>query len=187
MMDINEKLLNQDNIATNIDSKNDASKLENDPDIKQVNVLKKIISDLEADFLNQKALSQERLKLYRDRIQKDVNNALKFSLNNFINSLLPTIDNIERALGVFDEKDEHVKSIFYELKVILRSFMKLFKKFGLIVIDESNVPFNPDIHQAMIIKSSSDKQKNCVISIIQKGYLLNGRLLRPAMVIVSKP
>ncbi|XBC38397.1 MAG: nucleotide exchange factor GrpE [Buchnera aphidicola (Floraphis meitanensis)] len=153
----------------------------------QVDVLNNTIINLKEELLAQKLLSKEKIKLYHNRVKKNLDDTYKFSLNNFISSLLPTIDNIEYALKLFNKNDKNLMPVFDELKIILKNFLKLLKQFGLEPIDDSNILFDPNIHQAITMKHSNDIKENYVISIMQKGYLLNGRLLRPAMVIVSKP
>jgi len=187
-MDIKEKLLKESNV-NHINLEDNKSVLDSNSNIDEnkIHILSKQIIDLNTDLVNQKLLAKEKLKLYRNRSKKEIDNTYKFSLNKFINLLLPTIDNIERALNLFNKEEKIFYPIFDKLENVLQSFIKLLKKFGLEIINESNVPFNPDIHQAMVIKSSTNVKENYVISVMQKGYLLNGRLLRPAMVIVSKP
>ncbi|XBC38931.1 MAG: nucleotide exchange factor GrpE [Buchnera aphidicola (Melaphis rhois)] len=187
-MDIKEKLLKESNV-NHINLEDNKSVLDSNSNIDEnkIHILSKQIIDLNTDLVNQKLLAKEKLKLYRNRSDKEIDNTYKFSLNKFINLLLPTIDNIERALNLFNKEEKIFHPIFDKLENVLQSFIKLLKKFGLEIINESNVPFNPDIHQAMVIKSSTNVKENYVISVMQKGYSLNGRLLRPAMVIVSKP
>lgn len=154
--------------------------------IQDISILNKKIKDLEKNMLDKTLLSREKIKLYRHRTDKDIENTYKFSLSNFINALLPIIDNIERSLKLFDKEDKILNPIFIKLQDLLNSFLKLLREFGLKEIKKSKIPFNPDIHQAMATQNFKNMEENYVVSIMQVGYLLNGRLLRPAMVIVSK-
>ncbi|XBC39445.1 MAG: nucleotide exchange factor GrpE [Buchnera aphidicola (Nurudea shiraii)] len=154
--------------------------------IQDISILNKKIKDLEKNMLDKTLLSREKIKLYRHRTDKDIENTYKFSLSNFINALLPIIDNIERSLKLFDKEDKILNPIFIKLQDLLNSFLKLLREFGLKEIKKSKIPFNPDIHQAMATQNFKNIEENYVVSIMQVGYLLNGRLLRPAMVIVSK-
>lgn len=185
-MDIQKEILDRHDIS-DCDEKNDKLKSNVNVDMEKINILNKQISDLELNLLDQELFSKNKLKSYYDRVKKEIDNAYKFALQDFFNALLPTIDNIERSLDLFEKKDDIIKPIFSELNVTLKSLMKLLTKFGLTQVNETCVPFNPDIHQAMTIQSSKKIKENYVISVMQKGYLLNGRLLRPAMVTVSKP
>lgn len=149
------------------------------------NLNKKII-DLNLEFLNKNLLMKNNLKLYKIRIETEINKIHKFSLANFFIELFPVIDSIECALNIFNNNDKILYPIFKMLDEIYKSLVDLLINYGLIVIKDVNVPFNPDIHQAITLKYVDNIKENHVVSIMQKGYLLHDRLLRPAMVIVSK-
>lgn len=122
----------------------------------------------------------------RRRMEQDVEKAHKFALERFSNELLPVIDNLERALSAVNPEDEAQKSMLEGLELTLKSFLDAVKKFGIEVVEETKVPFNPDVHQAISMVDAADHESNHVVTVMQKGYTLNGRLLRPAMVMVSK-
>ena len=122
----------------------------------------------------------------RRRTEQDIEKAHKFALEKFSAELLPVIDNLERALALTNKDDPAMASMLEGIELTLKSLLDAVRKFGIDVVQDKNVPFNPDVHQAMTIIDSADHESNHVIDIMQKGYTLNGRLLRPAMVIVSK-
>lgn len=122
----------------------------------------------------------------RRRAEMDVEKAHKFALEKFASELLPVIDNLERALDVADKADESQSSMLEGVQLTLKSLLDTVRKFGIEVVDEVNVPFNPEVHQAMTMLESDQHAPNSVMMVMQKGYTLNGRLLRPAMVAVSK-
>ncbi|QNH64858.1 nucleotide exchange factor GrpE [Proteus vulgaris] len=122
----------------------------------------------------------------RRRTQQDIEKAHKFALEKFSNELLPVLDNLERALSAADHENESLKPMIEGLELTLKSFLDAVRKFGIEVVEEKNVVFNPDVHQAMTLIDSPEHESNHVVDVMQKGYTLNGRLLRPAMVIVSK-
>ncbi len=122
----------------------------------------------------------------RRRAEMDVEKAHKFALERFSNELLPVIDNLERALEAADRDNEGSQAMIEGLELTLKSFIDAVSKFGVDVVSEPNVPFNPEVHQAITMLDSPEHQSNTVMNIMQKGYTLNGRLLRPAMVIVAK-
>ncbi|MCM2679653.1 nucleotide exchange factor GrpE [Echinimonas agarilytica] len=122
----------------------------------------------------------------RRRSATDVEKAHKFALEKFVNELLPVIDNMERALLVADRDQEALKPMIEGVELTLKSFTDGVVKFGVEVIDPQGEAFNPDLHQAMSMQESAEMAPNTVIAVMQKGYQLNGRLLRPAMVMVSK-
>lgn len=122
----------------------------------------------------------------RRRTQQDIEKAHKFALEKFSNELLPVLDNLERALSATDHENETMKPMIEGLELTLKSFLDAVRKFGIEVVEEKNVVFNPEVHQAMTLIDSPEHESNHVVDVMQKGYTLNGRLLRPAMVIVSK-
>ncbi|MEQ5393468.1 nucleotide exchange factor GrpE [Proteus sp. fly-1013] len=130
--------------------------------------------------------AQAEIENIRRRTQQDVEKAHKFALEKFSNELLPVLDNLERALSAADHENESLKPMIEGLELTLKSFLDAVRKFGIEVVEEKNVVFNPEVHQAMTLIDSPAHESNHVVDIMQKGYTLNGRLLRPAMVIVSK-
>ena len=122
----------------------------------------------------------------RRRTEQDIEKAHKFALEKFSNELLPVIDNLERAIDAADRESEESKAMLEGLDLTLKTFLDAVSKFGIVPVDEANVPFNPEVHQAMTMIESPAHSAGQVINVMQKGYTLNNRLLRPAMVIVSK-
>ncbi|MGL5292167.1 MAG: nucleotide exchange factor GrpE [Vibrionaceae bacterium] len=122
----------------------------------------------------------------RRRSEQEVDKARKFALERFAGELLPVIDNLERALEVGDLQNEALKPMQEGVALTLKTMLSVVQKFGLKVIDPHGEPFNPDWHQAMSIQESAEHAPNTVMLVMQKGYELNGRVLRPAMVMVSK-
>ncbi|WP_340621048.1 nucleotide exchange factor GrpE [Xenorhabdus siamensis] len=122
----------------------------------------------------------------RRRAEQDVEKAHKFALERFANELLPVIDNLERALEAADRTNETLAPMIEGIELTLKSFIDAVGKFGIEVVSDTHVPFNPEVHQAMTMMESDQHEPNQVMLVMQKGYTLNGRLLRPAMVAVSK-
>jgi len=122
----------------------------------------------------------------RRRAAIDVEKARKFALEKFANELLPVIDNMERALQGTDAEAEATKAVYEGVELTLKSFVGTVEKFGLTVVDPLGEPFNPEHHQAIGMQPSPDFPANTVMMVMQKGYILNERLLRPAMVMVSQ-
>ncbi|MCV2526255.1 MAG: nucleotide exchange factor GrpE [Candidatus Lightella neohaematopini] len=121
----------------------------------------------------------------RRRSIQDIEKAHKFALENFMIELLPVIDNLERALITID-KDDALSSTKKGIELTLQSLISVMRKFGLDLIDKNLVQFDPSIHQAISIDKSGKYEPNQVICIVQKGYTLNKRLIRPAIVTVSR-
>ena len=122
----------------------------------------------------------------RRRAEQDVEKAHKFALEKFSGDLLPVIDSLELALAHSSADDEHVKQIREGVELTLKMFQDTLKRYQLETLDPHGEPFNAEHHQAMAMQESADVEPNSVLKVFQKGYLLNGRLLRPAMVVVSK-
>ena len=120
------------------------------------------------------------------RAEQDVEKARKYALERFCSELLPVVDNLERALEATVGDDEIVKPIAEGVELTLKSFQDALKKFNIEAVDPQGEPFDPQLHQAMSMVENGEVEPNTVIAVMQKGYTLNGRLVRPAMVMVSK-
>ena len=122
----------------------------------------------------------------RKRAQGEIDKARKFALEKFAGELLPVADNLERALQVANPEDEAIKPIVDGVELTLKSFISTIEKFGMTVIDPQGETFNPEKHQAMSMQENAELPPNSVLAVMQKGYEINGRLLRPAMVMVTR-
>jgi molecular chaperone GrpE len=122
----------------------------------------------------------------RRRTDLDVEKAHKFALEKFANELLPVLDNLERAIELADKENEALKPMIEGVELTLKSMQSGVAKFGLVALDPINQPFDPNAHQAMSMVPSADVAPNTVIAVMQKGYDLNGRVIRPAMVMIAK-
>jgi molecular chaperone GrpE len=122
----------------------------------------------------------------RRRTEQDIEKAHKFALEKFSGELLPVIDNLERALDMADKSNPELAGLIEGVELTLKSLLDAVCKFGVEVVSDIHAPFNPELHQAMTMMESEELDPNHVIMVMQKGYTLNGRLLRPAMVAVSK-
>jgi molecular chaperone GrpE len=130
---------------------------------------------------------QAEMQNLRRRTEQDVEKAHKYGQEKFSIELLSVMDNLERALDAASQHDdESVKAIYDGVNLTLKSFMDCFSKFNIEVIDPLGEPFDPQKHQAMSIQENPEAEPNTVISVLQKGYTLHGRVIRPAMVMVSK-
>ena len=145
-------------------------------------------AELAADKAKDDALRvQAEMQNLRRRTEQDVEKAHKYGQEKFSIELLSVMDNLERALDAASQHDdETVKAIYDGVNLTLKSFMDCFSKFNIEVIDPLGEPFDPQKHQAMSIQESPEAEPNTVISVLQKGYTLHGRVIRPAMVMVSK-
>lgn len=117
------------------------------------------------------------------RVQRDVENAHKYGLEKFVLELLPIIDSLERSLTL-PEEQKH--SVLEGVNMTLQMLYTALDKFGIEQINPMNEPFKPEFHQAVSAQVDPNVAPNTVINVLQKGYLLNNRLIRPALVVVSK-
>ena len=151
--------------------------------------LEKALSEAQAKFDEQQESvlrARADMENARRRAEAEVDKARKFALERFAGELLPVIDNLERAIEAGDTSNEAVKSLLEGVEMTHKSFLSTIEKFGLTVINPQGEAFNPELHQAMSMQESADHEPNTVMMVMQKGFELNGRLLRPAMVMVSR-
>ncbi len=190
---------NNVNLKKNINNLNDKNNINNFKDKfkkinlklkkkkKYINKLKKKIFNLEKNINNIKLRSKADLENIRKRNEKNIENIYKYSLEKFAINILPIIDDLKNALKNKKNKNLNLKVIYEGINLTLKNLLLVIKKFNISVINKVNIKFDPDYHQAMIIEKSKDKNKdNIIISILQDGYIMNDRLLRPAMVKIFK-
>lgn len=122
----------------------------------------------------------------RRRTQKDLENAHKFALEKFVSELLAVKDSLEMGLEATGQESASVESLREGTELTLNMLKQVFEKFNVAELDPQGEKFNPDHHQAMSAQESSEVEPNTVMAVMQKGYLLNDRLVRPAMVMVSR-
>lgn len=123
----------------------------------------------------------------RRRADMDVEKAHKFGQERLINELLTVIDNLERALhAVPDRENATVRPLYEGVELTLKSFLGVLEKFDVAQLDPHGVPFDPQVHEAMTMQENPDVEPNTVIAVMQKGYTLHGRVIRPARVVVSR-
>jgi len=130
--------------------------------------------------------AKAELENTRRRLQRDVENAHKYAVEKFVQDLLPVIDSLEMGINAANEVDADIHKVKEGNELTLKMFNDCANKFGVEAIDPKGEAFNPEFHQAMAMQESNEQEPNTVLAVMQKGYLLNGRLVRPAMVIVAK-
>ena len=130
--------------------------------------------------------TQAEMENLKRRTQKDLEDAHKFALTSFGKELLPVFDSLVLGLQAATGDSEDVKKFREGSELTIKQFEALFAKFNIVAIDPLGQPFNAEQHQAMMMQVVEGTEPNTVVNVFQKGYLLNGRLLRPAMVVVAK-
>lgn len=119
------------------------------------------------------------------RSEQEIEKARKFALERFCGDLLSVVDNLERALESAGD-DQGIASLLEGIELTRKGLMDVLVKYGVESVDPMGEPFDPETAQAMSMVEQPDAEPNSVIGVMQKGYTLNGRLLRPAMVMVAK-
>ena len=189
-----------------IDEAIDISKVTSSENTEKVTVIEteaetvEVVAKGEPDFSLQIVKLQEELVEAKDeslrnqaemqnvlrRSERDIQNAHKYALDKFVAELLPVVDNLERALQSIDQDKEDFKLLAEGVGLTLKSFQDVLVQHKVLPIDPKGEIFDPDLHQAMSILEQPEAAPNTVIDVFQKGYTLNGRLVRPAMVVVAK-
>lgn len=138
------------------------------------------------DYWDQIVRLNAEIENNRKRAQRDIENAHKYAVKSFVESLLPVSDSMELGLDATNNENADIDSIKEGMNMTLDLFMQTLEKNGIKQIDPLGEKFNPEHHQAMSMQEHEEAEPNTVIGVMQKGYLLNDRLIRPAMVVVSK-
>ncbi|WP_104401931.1 nucleotide exchange factor GrpE [Vibrio penaeicida] len=192
---INEEELKQQETAEEVDAVGSDADIDwNEESVQDETDAK--IAQLEAALLSSEAKVKEQqesvlrakadVENMRRRSEQEIDKARKYALNKFSEELLPVIDNLERAIQAADVENEVIKPFLEGVELTHKTFVDVVSKFGLKEINPEGEAFNPEFHQAMSIQESPEHESNMVMLVMQKGYELNGRVIRPAMVMVAK-
>ncbi len=164
---------------------------ESETSVSSLNDLQKLLEEAEKrieEHNNQYMRAQAELQNVRRRAERDIANAHKYALENFIQDLLPVIDSLEKGLEASEShQEEATEALKKGVELTLKMMLDVLKKFGVEQIDPIGEPFDPEKHEAMSMQENNDVEANTVTAVFQKGFILNGRLVRAAKVIVSKP
>jgi molecular chaperone GrpE len=158
----------------------------NDDEQAQLALAKDEIERLKQALVETQLRAQAEIQNVRRRAEQDVEKAHKFALDKFAQELLPVIDSLERTVQACSADDEVIRPLREGAEMTLNLFISSVAKFNLDVVDPTGQPFDPELHQAMSMVDAPDAAPNSVVAVMQKGYTLNGRLVRPAMVMVAK-
>lgn len=130
--------------------------------------------------------AQAEMQNVRRRAEQDVAKAHKFGQEKLVVELLNLVDNLDRALVASRDENATLENLLEGVEMSQSMLMEGLKKFSVEQLDPHGEPFNPEMHEAMTAIPNADMEPNTVMEVFQKGYTLNGRLIRPAMVVVSK-
>jgi len=178
--EINSEDVPDDNIAAESDQ---AGQVDQDQD---VHLLLEDARNKADQHWNDLLRIQAEMDNLRKRNVRDLENAHKFGMEKFIQEILPVWDS--QALAVEAGKDQNIDldKLREGMELTLKMMSAAMEKFNVEEVNPLGQPFNPELHQAMSMQETADAPANTVINVFQKGYLLNGRLIRPAMVVVAK-
>ena len=163
------------------ESEADQPQLSEEENGDQVEELQQKLNILGEQLLREQAEMQN----IRRRAQRDIESAHKYALEKFTGELLSVVDNLERAIDAIDTEDESQKGVAEGLELTLKTFIEVLAKYKVEAVEPEGQPFDADLHQAVSTVPNAEVEPNTVINVFQKGYTLNGRLIRPAMVVVS--
>ena len=129
---------------------------------------------------------QADMENLRRRTRLDVENAHKYALNKFVEALIPAMDSMEMGMDAAQKEEATIESIREGIDMTFKQLLDVLGEFNVERIDPKGEKFDPNFHEAMTMIPSPDHESNTVVDVIQKGYSLNERLIRPARVIVAQ-
>lgn len=173
--------------ADNTDAPEEAANTAPGESAEDVHMLLEDARNKADEHWNQFLRVQAEMDNLRKRSERDVANAHKFALEKFTAELLPVKDSLEMGIAAAED-DETIDAdkLKEGSELTLKLLTSVLEKFNIMEINPLNDKFNPEHHEAMSLQERADVEPNTVVTVVQKGYLLNDRLVRPAMVIVSK-
>lgn len=176
----------QDIIDATVEAEDGANLVFDESDNPEADLLAARVEELEQELgeaKDQSLRAAAEAQNVRRRAEQEATKARKFALEKFVKELLPIIDSLEKALEAMqDGSDAHREGVAMTLKMQL----DVLGKFGVEVVDPHGEPFDPEYHEAVAMVPNPELDPNSVMDVVQKGYVLNGRLVRPAMVVVSQ-
>ncbi len=154
-----------------------------DKHIEEISLLTEKIKELEEKLLR----NQAELINYKRRKEEEIERLLKYSNIELIKNILPILDNFERAVNMDDQNlTDEVSKFLAGFKMTYEEFRKVLTDFEVSEIDALNKPFDPELHEAVMVEEDKDKEPGIVLEVLQKGYMLKDKVIRPAMVKVNK-
>ncbi|MES2917156.1 MAG: nucleotide exchange factor GrpE [Pseudomonadota bacterium] len=143
------------------------------------------VAELEAQVRETQLRAQAEIQNIHKRAERDAENARKYALEKFAAALLEVVDNLERALESTSDDNEATRGLMEGVALTHKQLVDALKRFSVETVDPRGQPFNAELHQAVSMQPAPGVAPNTVTAVLAKGYTLNGRLLRPAMVVVA--
>lgn len=185
---------NEDQGQTEVDN-GSADTSDDSPDDEQTGAQTEVEKALEAaleeaeKFKDAALRAEAEMQNVRRRAERDVENAHKYGIEKFLASLFPVVDSLEKAVEAVAEASgeaDKEEAVFEGVKLCLKMFHDVLAKEKVEIVDPHGEPFDPQYHEAITMIAHDEMEPNSVVTVVQKGYKLNERLVRPAMVVVSK-
>jgi len=167
----------------------DSAQVQSTADAQTPEELTLLLEDARAkadEHWDQLVRTQAQMDNLRKRQERELENAHKYALERFVNELLPVRDSMEMGLAAANDENATIDHLREGTALTLKLFSDVMEKFNVVQINPEGQPFDPELHQAMSMQPRSDVPPNTVVIVVQKGYTLNGRLVWPAMVMVSQ-
>lgn len=171
---LNEEMTDEINEAEVVEEVLETEVVENDNILKELNECKNSFTRLSADFQN-----------YKKRVEKEKSDIYQFGCEKLAVDILPVIDNLDRAVESSKDNSEG-KAILEGLDMVMKQLKDALNKHGIKEMESLNTEFDPNLHHAVMQEETDDVEENTVTAVFQKGYTLHSKVIRPAMVKVSK-
>jgi molecular chaperone GrpE len=143
------------------------------------------VAELENQVRDVQLRAQAEIQNIQKRAERDADNARKYALEKFAGALLEVVDNLERALESTSDDNEATRGLMEGVALTHKQLTDTLRRFAVEAVDPKGQPFNPELHQAVSMQPAEGVAANTVTAVLARGYTLNGRLLRPAMVVVA--
>jgi molecular chaperone GrpE len=161
-----------------------------EPTVTEIDDMQRLLEDARSkadEHWNELLRARAELENQGRRYERELEKTRKYALERFAQDLLPVKDSLEMGLAAAQAEDANVAALREGTELILKMFNEIAARFSIETVDPQGEPFNPEFHQAISTQESDEVAPNTVLTVARKGYVLNNRLLRPAMVVVSKP
>lgn len=163
----------------------DAEQIDVDDTVGDVSLIESLQQEI-SDAKDQALRAAAELQNVQRRAKLDIEKARKFALERFVSDLLPVADNLERAVEASKQEGAEMQAVIEGVELTLKTLSDALSKNGVVAVNPAGEPFDPETSQAMTMVPNPELEPNTVMDVFQKGYKLSDRLVRPAMVVVSK-
>lgn len=178
--------LEADLVAENIEAASTENTIEPEGELAGLQAQLEVANAKADENMDLALRTRAEMENLRKRQARELENAHKYSLDKIAAELLPVRDTLELGVAAADEEDAELEKIVEGTGLTLKMLTQALEKFNILEVDPLGEKFNPDLHQAISMQEGTDKPANTVLTVMQKGYTLNDRLLRPAMVVIAK-